>query len=442
MKRVIRENFGNVTAVVVLMLMATAVTYYLFQQQRLRIPVVEDRPFVLKAEFETAQAVVPGQGQEIKVAGVRIGDVAEVELVDGRGVVTFDIDPDFLPIYKNSTVLMRPQTGLKDMFFDLDPGSKDAGEFEEGETIPVANTAPDTNLHEILAKLDTDTRAYLRLLLDGGGQGLDGRAKDFGELLGSLGPLNRDFARLNREVAKRRQDLAEMMHSFNVLTTRVGKAESELTRLVAASRESLGIIADQDPSVRRAVSLLPGTLEQAETTLNSMSRFAEVLGPAFNDLRPFARNLDEMNASNVDLAEAATPVIRDEIRPFVRTAREPIPDLRRAADNLSDTAPAFETVFEKLNRLFNMAARNPKGAEPVGTPGRDEGYLFWIAWLGHNTASIYSAADGNGFFRRIYLSMGCDQALEIVQDDPTGLIQLVTGLTPPTLLAAACPPAP
>jgi phospholipid/cholesterol/gamma-HCH transport system substrate-binding protein len=328
------------------------------------------------------------------------------------------------------------------MFFDLDPGTKDEGAYNEGEMIPMANTAPDINLDEILAALDADSQAYLRMLLTGAGQGLDGRAKELGELLGSLGPLNRDFAALNKEIAKRRDDLSELMHSFNVLTTRVGKAESELTKVVSSSREALGTIAAQDPSVRRAIRLLPGTLTQAETTLTSISRFADVLGPAFNDLRPFARNLDELNASNVDLAEAATPAVRDEIRPFVRQAREPLPDLRVAAQNLASAAPRFKVIFKKLNTLFNMAANNPNGAEPAGTPGRDEGYLYWTAWLGHNTDSMYSVGDGNGFFRRIYLSMGCQQANELIRD-PNGAVsplsQIVSGLTD-SVLDTACNP--
>ena len=111
--------------------------------------------------------------------------------------MTFAIDRKFLPIYKNATILMRPRTGLKDMFFELDPGTKSAGEYDEGDTIPVANTAPDVNLDEILAALDGDTQAYLRLLLVGGGQGLKGRDKDLGKLLGGLGPINRDLAQLN-----------------------------------------------------------------------------------------------------------------------------------------------------------------------------------------------------------------------------------------------------
>ena len=86
------------------------------------------------------------------------------------------------------------------MFFELDPGTKTAGEVAEGDTLPIANTAPDVNLDEILEGLDCDTQAYLRLLLVGAGKGLEGRGKDLGQVLGSLGPLNRDLARLNTRV--------------------------------------------------------------------------------------------------------------------------------------------------------------------------------------------------------------------------------------------------
>ena len=108
------------------------------------------------------------------------------------------IDRKFLPIYRDATVLLRPKTGLKDMFLELDPGTRSAGEYREGGTIPVANTAPDVNLDQILSALDGDTRAYLRMLLVGGGQGLQGRGKDLGKLLGSLGPINRDLGEAQR----------------------------------------------------------------------------------------------------------------------------------------------------------------------------------------------------------------------------------------------------
>src|SRR3712207_3812040 len=132
MATAIRKHLRDFIAIALLVLLAGAVSWYIVQQQRLRVPVLEEKPFEMKAEFETAQAVVPGQGQTISVAGVRVGDVQSVEVEDGKGVVTFAIDRKFLPIYKDATILMRPRTGLKDMFFDLDPGTESAGEVEDG----------------------------------------------------------------------------------------------------------------------------------------------------------------------------------------------------------------------------------------------------------------------------------------------------------------------
>ena len=54
--------------------------------------------------------------------------------------------------------------------------------------------------------------------------------------------------------------------------------------------------------------------------------------------------------------------------------------LRKAATRFGESTPHLETTFSKLNRLTNMAAHNPNGAEPTGTAGRDEGYLFWAGF--------------------------------------------------------------
>src|SRR5256885_5740980 len=173
MRAQIRKHLRDFIAVTGLVAVALLTTYLILQQQHLRIPILQAKPFELKAEFSTAQAVTPGQGQQVTVAGVKIGDIANVELKDGKALVTMDIERQFLPIYRNATALIRPRTGLQDVFVELDPGTKGAGQFKSGDTIPLANTVPEVNLDEILQALDGDTQAYLRTLIVGAGQGLN-----------------------------------------------------------------------------------------------------------------------------------------------------------------------------------------------------------------------------------------------------------------------------
>jgi phospholipid/cholesterol/gamma-HCH transport system substrate-binding protein len=434
MRRALREHSRDVLAVVGLIVVGLVSTWVIVQNQRLRVPFVEETPYELKAELETAQAVAPGQGQTVRVAGVRVGDIADVQYDDGVAVVTMDIDREFLPVYRDASILLRPKTGLKDMFLELDPGTPAAGEFEEGDAIPVANTAPDVNLDEVLEALDSDTQAYLRLLLTGGGDALEGNGEELGELLGSLGPINRGLARLNGEVAKRKENLARLIHNMNLLFGRVGQEDDEIAAVIDASNATLGAIASQDLDVQRATGLLGPTLRETRVALAETNELAGVLGPALHDLRPFARKLKPINESLGQLARTTRGDIKHKIRPFVRAAREPVRDLRPASAELADATPRLTVVARKLNKLGNMAAYNPGGAEGPGGPGRDEGYLYWLGWLGHVGNSTFQAQDAHGLYRRIYFTASCQTVLSTLNATP--LSALITNVGP---LLPLCP---
>ena len=90
--RAIRKRAREFTAVVVLIIIALFVGGYILSQQRFNlpgwVPVLGKSFFTLKAEFSTAQAVTPGQGQTVDIAGVPVGEIDNVELQGGRAVVT------------------------------------------------------------------------------------------------------------------------------------------------------------------------------------------------------------------------------------------------------------------------------------------------------------------------------------------------------------------
>ena len=82
--------------------------------------------------------MIAGQGQTVRVSGVRIGDIGDVELKDGRAIVRMDIDPKYKDlVHTDATALLRPKTGLKDMFIELDPGTDGAPVAKEDWTIPI-----------------------------------------------------------------------------------------------------------------------------------------------------------------------------------------------------------------------------------------------------------------------------------------------------------------
>src|SRR5207244_7040240 len=139
-----RKHITDFSAIIVLAVIALAVAGYVLHNERLRFPLIESAPFKLKAAFSTAQAVTPGQGQTVRVSGVRVGDIASTKLENGKAIVTLAFDPKYKDlVHTNATAFLRPKTGLKDMFIELNPGRAPAPVAKQNWTIPIQNTLPD-----------------------------------------------------------------------------------------------------------------------------------------------------------------------------------------------------------------------------------------------------------------------------------------------------------
>jgi phospholipid/cholesterol/gamma-HCH transport system substrate-binding protein len=433
----IKKNLGNFAAIIGLVVIAAGVSVYILGQQRMRFPFVQPKPYQLKAEFSTAQAVVAGQGQTVRVSGVRIGDIGGVDLKNGHAVIKMDLDPEYKDlVHTNATALLRPKTGLKDMFIDLKPGGGDAPVAKRGFTIPISATQPDVNPDEVLSVLDTDTREYLQLLVNGLGQGLKGRGGDLRDLLARFEPTHRDLALVNGEVATRREQLRHLVSSLNILSTELAKHDDDLARLVNSSSAVFDSFAKEQANVSSAVHELPSTLSQTTDTLNRVDTFAELLGPTTEKLRPAARALAPANEAVRPFAKEATPQLRKSIRPFVRESRPLVRDLKPVSTRAAAAAPNLTQVFLRFNHFLNLLGYNPGGKEGPDKAARQEGYLFWLAWLNHSATALFSNSDANGVFRPVTIAAPCATLAQVLQAQPS--LEFTSVLTPLLTDSKAC----
>ncbi len=405
MRRAIRTYLSTFIAVAAVMLLGVGVGIYILSNQRLRFPFVQDTPVKVEAVLSNAQAVQPGQGQSVRVAGVSIGTIARVRLQDGRAVVTMDIERRFKGLVRrDATALLRSKTGLKDMFVEVDPGH--GRPLGEGDRIAMSDTLPDVNLDEVLAVLDSDTRPYLKLLISGGGKGLKGRGADASRALRQLGPLQGDVRRVSGALAERRANLRRLVNRYGRLSQEVGSSDHDIVRLVRASNAVFAAFASERGNLARSTALLPGTLRQTQRTLGDVQDFSTRLRPALGALRPTVRELDPATRSLLPLARQGTPIVRDRIRPLTRAAPPRLATLGAASRDLARAGPDLTTSLLKVNRLVNMVAFNPGGAESLAGKSfdqqrnRQEGYLYWAAWVAQAGGSLFGTADGQGVYRR------------------------------------------
>jgi phospholipid/cholesterol/gamma-HCH transport system substrate-binding protein len=395
-KLALRKHWLDVVAILGLILISGAVATFILGHQRLTmpgwVPFIGKDFFVIQTELTTAQAVTPGQGQTVNIAGVQVGEISDVELKDGKALVTLRIEPKYGRVYKNATALLRPKTGLKDMVVEIEPGTPGSGRLREGDVIPASQTLPDVNLDEILASHDTDTRDYLTILIGAGADGLRGNGPALARAIRRFEPTALYGRKVFGALAKRKSNLRRVIHNLSLLMEELGSNDDQLANFVVNSNAVFAILARQDANLRATLTELPSSLQETQKALGKTTELADALGPTLQALRPGARALGPTLRAVRPFVRETTPVIRDEIRPFVRASRPTVEQLQPALKDLAAATPNLTSTFKVVNYLLDELAYNPKGQQ--------EGFLFWVAWANHVGNQIFTIQDAHGPIRR------------------------------------------
>lgn len=421
-----RGRRKDTIAIIVLAIAGIAMMLGIFTQQKASLPswlpVVGQEFEQISAEFSTAQAVTPGQGQSVDVAGIEIGKVTSVDLEDGHAVVGMDIQPKYMElIHPDAEFLLRPKTGLNDMIVEVDPG-KGPGSIESGHRFPLSQTEPNTNLDAFLGTLDADTRQYIQLLVAGGAQGIGGRGKQLGNAFRRFGPFVHYVAKLNKAVAARRVALENTITNFGELTTELGRHDAEIRRFVSSSDAALGNFANQQDAIQEALVEFPQTLRVQKSALASANKFSEVSYPALTGLIPQAQALGPAFRATERMFAQTTAPIRDQIRPFTRQIRPLLTHAAEGSEPLSKTVRNFGNAIGGFNNFFNTLAYKPKGKESA---------LFYLPWLNHNFNAAFNLQDAGGPLLRgmvVITCTGSDLATGIVQSSKLYYLETLIGI--------------
>jgi phospholipid/cholesterol/gamma-HCH transport system substrate-binding protein len=430
-----RSAFISVVAII---LIAAFTGGYVLSHERLSVPswfpVLGHTNFVLKGEFQTSQAVLPGQGQSVTIAGAKIGEIASVDLHEGRALVAMNLEPKYARyIYRDATMLLRPKTQLKDMTVEVDPGEPATGRARDGETLPISQTAPDVDLDEFLAGLDTETRAYLQELLAGAAEGLKGNSSNLSAALKRFDPIARYGQEITHELSRRHANIARAIHNFRLLVEALGSKDHSLSEFVDSTNATLAAFAEQDQAVQSTLRELPGALHQTNQGLGKLASAFAVVGPTLQKLEPFAKALGPAQQQARPSFEKTTPILKNQIRPFAREIEPVVSEIQPDIQAVTEAFPKLTSTLSVFNEFFNELAYNP-GPNQAG-------FLFYLNWFNHNVNSIFANADANGPIGHGLLYFACPQlftlpGVEEVNPTARAVISLIH---PPSATIGKCP---
>lgn len=393
------KRYGRSFAILIaLMVIGTASGFYILLQQRLPNPF--QTLYSVNAAFPTAAAVVPGLGEPVNVSGVKVGQITGTSLQAGQGIIHMEIDPGKIKqLFRDAHADLVPNTPLKDMQVDINPGSASAGVLPQGGTIPISQTTSPTDSDDLLDSLDSDTRSWFTSLITELNGGTAGRGKDIKALLTALGPTSVQIRQVGDLLAARRNEISQLVHNFGVLAHATSQKDAQLQTVVQAGNATIQALAGQDVALQTSVQRLPATLATTRTTLGDLTTLSNALGPTATALLPTARKLPSTLSDARTLFEGAALIPLNQIPPFIKAVEPLAAQLPTVATRLNTVVPPLIASFKVLTYTTNELAYNGGGGNP--------GFLYWLSWFAHNANSMLSNADAHGVAWRGLILVSC-----------------------------------
>jgi len=374
----------NLMAFAALVVVGSVFAAYFLTHQRFNPP-WEDR-YTVNAIFEEAAAVSPGNGQEVRIAGVPVGDIRDTGITeDGRARLQLRIDDEH-EIHRDARVVLRPKSPLNDMYIEIQPGSPDAPVLRDGDTLPVTQSVSPVQVDDVLAHLDDNAQAALSTLLSESDVALARAPKSVPPGLEASREVLADLKPVVTQLEKRRAHLARLVNALADVSTAAGDNDVRLQRLATSLSSTLQTVSGRRRSLDRTLAQLPGLASELRETSSSVATLAGQLDPTLDNVR---RASDELPGALARFRESVDELdgFVDEARPVVDRAGPVVGDLRAATPDLRRVAGDLRPVTRDLRPMTAMTV-----------PHLDD-----LAAFVYNTNSVASVRDANrGILRGLF----------------------------------------
>jgi virulence factor Mce-like protein len=348
------------------------------------------------------EAVTLGQEADVRVAGVTVGKVRQIQLDRGhnRSLATLELQPQYAPLRRDARAILRQKTLLGETYVELTLGRSHAT-IPEGGRLADGRVADTVQLDEILGALDARTRRAFQTWQQDLAQGIHGRGQDFNDALGTLPGFAHDATDVLAVLDAQRGALQRLVKNTGIVFGALTEHESQLRNLITSSKRVFDATASRHVALADTIRILPSFLDQSRATLARVQTFSTTTDPLIRELRPVAR---ELRPTLRDV-RALAPDLRRFFRnldPLITASRTGIPAassvLRGARPLLAAMLPFLEELNPVLQYLelsqwqvsdflsFGAAALAAKTAAPGGGVGH---YLRQFGPIGPESAAIY-----------------------------------------------------
>jgi phospholipid/cholesterol/gamma-HCH transport system substrate-binding protein len=254
-----RERSPVVVGIISIIVLAALVTFAFYID---RIPALK-QAYDIKAEFADAAGL--SAENQVRVAGIKVGTVSDIQLAGDHVDVTMEIE-NHIQIPKDAFAEIKLATLLGTKFIDIE--AKGGGPFmEEGDLIPRERTAVP---YEIYQASNQGTNVL---------EDLDGPA------------LNKMLVELTDLTRVVKEEVGTALSGLNELGAGLNAKEKELRSLLEGADELTGTLSDEGDNIVRLIDASNEVLESLASKREQVQSLLEVT-------KQMAANLSDLIRDN------------------------------------------------------------------------------------------------------------------------------------------------
>ncbi|WP_214369708.1 MlaD family protein [Pseudonocardia sp. H11422] len=301
---------------------------------------------------------------DVRMAGVRVGKVQEIENTDGGTArVVLALDREVAPLHEGVTMRMGAKTLIEETYVDVRDGN--GPPLPDGSMLADSTVTPGVQLDDVLGSLDPEAREALGSALRSFGAGTEGRREDVTGVVQGLGALGREGRTALDALAAQSEDLKALSANTTELLQALDTRQGQVATMVVDAQRITDVTAGGNADIEATMRELPGVLGSAGTASTRLTELSGALGPVAANLdaaAPFLSTaLDQLPAVSSDLRGLlpplagtldAAPSTLDRVPTFGQDARALIPPARVALSDLNPMLGYLQPYGPDLAAFF------------------------------------------------------------------------------------------
>jgi ABC-type transporter Mla subunit MlaD len=368
----------------------------------------DDGTYEVRAMFDNGAFLVAGE--EVRIAGAKVGVVSDVEVTGedepvhldgspepGKAAITMRIDDaGFQDFRKDASCLIRPQSLLGEKFVECEPTQPRApgttppppldevpdGQPGAGERfLPIESNGKTVDLDLVNNIMREPYADRFRLILNDLGAGLAARGDELAQIIDRSDPALRETNEVLAILARQNKALAALARDGDAVLAPLARDRDQLTGFINTAGDTAAAAAERGADLEQGLNLLPQTLREVRATMSELKRFSDAGTPLFSELAaaapaatratkalgPFADSATTALASLGDAAaDSQAPLVGSD--PVIKQVRGLAKSAAPAATNLSKLLTSFDqnNGFRNLLRFIYRGVGAFNGFDNLG----------------------------------------------------------------------------